>query len=162
MNLSASELKNSIRWHLYTEIQLFIWLYLAAELPQQAGLWATSPENPGAAGCCSLAKQYFTASSDLRRSAVGSVLNSLHRICLPHPFSAVKEKDSTQIGAQSSGRTLAEELSASALARGSLGAVGRGVLMFRTGCTSLLFFPGFQKGWGWQSDSIRCCVWKDF
>lgn len=95
-------------------------------MPQQAGLWATSPVNPGAAGCFPLAKLCFTASSDLRRSAVGSVLNSLRRICLPHPFSAVREKDSTQTGAQSKGRALAEELSASALARGSLGAAGRG------------------------------------
>lgn len=117
MNLSASELKNSIQWHLYTEIQLLIKLYLAAELPQQAGLWATSPVSPGATGCFPLAKLYFTASSDLRRSAVGSVLNSLRRICLPHPFSAVREKDSTQAGAQSKGRALAEKLSASALAR---------------------------------------------
>lgn len=76
---------------------------------------------------------------------------------------AVEEKDRAQIGAKNNGRTLCEELSASAFAWGCLGAAGRGALMIRTGCESFLFSQDFRKDGG-RPDSFPqiCCVWKDF
>lgn len=105
-------------------------------------------------------------SSNLIRSAVGFDVNSLHGIYLPHPFSAVEEKDRAQIGAQDNGRTLSvrsSQLRHLLEAVWGLQGVCVFVLMIRTGCESLPFSQDFRKDGG-RPDSFPqiCCVWKDF
>ena len=93
-------------------------------------------------------------------------MNNLHGIYLPHPFSAVEEKDRAQIGAQDNGRTLSVRSSQLWHLLEALWVLGAGcvcVLMIRTGCESLLFSQDFRKDVA-RPDSFPqiCCVWKDF